>query len=203
MLAKNPNGQWDKTCTTCVVPFSVGEYTFWRKKQVLCITNPEALQCGVVMTITLIMSIQCNLATQLCGRWNNEIVINQNCRLAKCWQNRGEGSAAPKASWHWSVASLCLSLLCHIHHKLVQQNTFVPCINNVLLGGIRYSWHLYRSSGFWFFCLLSRQMFFAWPFFRFLQIQLKYRTCHIWLCTCLKNPFYLATICRCGEDLVF
>ena len=31
VLAKNPYGQWDKTCTTRVVPFSVGEYTFWKK----------------------------------------------------------------------------------------------------------------------------------------------------------------------------
>ena len=40
VLAKNPYKQWDKTCTARVAPFSVGEYTFWRKKkQALCITN--------------------------------------------------------------------------------------------------------------------------------------------------------------------
>ena len=27
---------WDKTCTTPVVPFSVGDYTFWRKKNRRC-----------------------------------------------------------------------------------------------------------------------------------------------------------------------
>ena len=32
MLAKNPYEQWDKTCTARVVPFSVGEYTYWKKK---------------------------------------------------------------------------------------------------------------------------------------------------------------------------
>ena len=36
MLAKNPYGQWDKTCTTHVVPFSVGEYTFEEKKNRRC-----------------------------------------------------------------------------------------------------------------------------------------------------------------------
>ena len=42
MLAKNLKGQWDKTCTTRVVPFCVGGYTFW-KKQALCITGPPKL----------------------------------------------------------------------------------------------------------------------------------------------------------------
>ena len=30
---RNPYGQWDKTCTTHVVPFSIGEYTFWKNRR--------------------------------------------------------------------------------------------------------------------------------------------------------------------------
>ena len=33
VLAKKPYGQWDKTCTSRIVPFSVGEYTFWKKNK--------------------------------------------------------------------------------------------------------------------------------------------------------------------------
>ena len=32
----NPYKQWDKTCTAGVAPFSVGEYTSWRKKNRRC-----------------------------------------------------------------------------------------------------------------------------------------------------------------------
>ena len=36
------------------------------------------------------------------------VAVHQNCRLAKCWQNRrmGGGAPAPNPSCHWSVASL-------------------------------------------------------------------------------------------------
>ena len=45
MLAKNTYGLWDKTCTTRVVPFSVGEVLKKKTGVVqLCITIPDDLK---------------------------------------------------------------------------------------------------------------------------------------------------------------
>ena len=148
--------------------------------------DSETVQCGVVITITLIMSIQCNAIMWTMKQWNcDQSKLQAGQMLAKQRDRRLQ--RLPDTDQLLACASL--SLLCLIRHKLVQQNTFTLCINKVLLGGKRCSWHLYQSSGFWFLCLFLRQMSFAWPFFRFLQIQLKYGTCHLWLCTCLKILF--------------
>ena len=78
----NLYGQWDKTCTTRVVPFSVGEYTFW-KKQALCITSSNIVDHG-----EFYYSANCCSLTVILAIWNHpQHLSTRACQLLSAAQH--------------------------------------------------------------------------------------------------------------------